>query len=93
MIDYDPLEASAYRELAGIFLRTGRLEDALKAVNRSLQLERTAEDHLLLAKIHMGQGRLEEARAELTSALSLGPPTPEAELLREELDSKTLSRP
>lgn len=93
VMDYNPEEANAYRELARIHLRSGRLEEALKAANHALQREKTAEDYLLLAKIHLEQGKLEEARAELTTALSLGPSSPEAETLREELDSKTLPRP
>ena len=93
VIDYNPEETNAYRDLARIYMKAQRWEEAVKALNQSLQREPTAEDYLLLTKIYMEQGKLEEARAQLNTALGMEPASPAAETLREELNAKSLSRP
>lgn len=87
-IDYDPEDARSYQELAEIYRRNGRLEEALKTLNQSLHLEESAEGYLLLAKIYLEQGKLEDAEAQLNTALRLEPYSTEVETLREEIHAK-----
>ena len=93
VIEYDPEEANAYRDLARIYTKTQQWEEALKALNQSLEREPTAEDYLLLARIYMLQGKLEEARVQLNTAFVLEPSSPAVATLREELNAKSLPRP
>ena len=93
VIDYNPEETGAYRELARIYIRAKRFEEAGKALSQSLQREKTAEDYLLLAKVYMEQGKLEEARVQLNAALGLEPSSPAAETVRQELNAKSIPRP
>ncbi|MBI4459606.1 MAG: tetratricopeptide repeat protein [Acidobacteria bacterium] len=87
-IDYDPEDARSYQALAEIYLKSGRMDEALKTLNQSLDLEPSAEGHLLLAKIYLGQGRLEDAEAQLNTALRLEPYSREAADLRDEINAK-----
>jgi tetratricopeptide (TPR) repeat protein len=93
VIDNDPQDARSYRKLAQIYLKSGRMEEALRSLTQSLRREETAGDHLLLGKIYLQQGKLEDAQAQLNAALGLEPASPAAETFREELNSKRLSRP
>ena len=52
-------------------MKAQQWEEAVKALNQSLQREPTAEDYLLLAKIYMAQGKLEEARVQLNTAFGV----------------------
>jgi len=88
VIDYDPEELEAYRDLARIYQKAGRWDEAAKALVYAIQKEPSAGDYLLLARIYMGQEKLDEARAELDTALRLDPASEAAEALREELNSK-----
>ncbi|MBI3894733.1 MAG: tetratricopeptide repeat protein [Acidobacteria bacterium] len=87
-IDYDPEDPRSYQELAEIYFKSGRFEEALKAMNQSLQLEESTESYLLLARIYLGQGKLEDAEAQLNAALRLEPYNMEAATLREEINAK-----
>ena len=89
VIDYDPDELDAYRDLARVFHKAGRWDEAAKALSYPIEREPGAADFLLLARIYMEQGKLDDARAQLDSALGLDPASPAAETLREELNSKT----
>ncbi len=92
VIDYDPDYAEAYRELAGVFLRAEQWEKSSKAAIRFLERRTSAEGYLLLAKIYMEQGKLEEAQEQLDAAVRLEPANPSAAALMEELNSKSVSR-
>jgi tetratricopeptide (TPR) repeat protein len=71
VLDYDPQESRAYRELARIHFRAGRLEDASRMAARALQWNKTAENHALLAQIQLRQGRKLEALESAQEALKL----------------------
>lgn len=92
VIDYDPEDPRAYRELAGIYVKADRWEEAAKSLTQALQREETVEDHLLLGKVYLEQGKIEDAQAQLSAALNLEPSSPAAETFREELNSKRLAR-
>lgn len=92
VIDYDPNHAEAYRELAGVYLEAGRLEEASKAASRLLERRESASGYLLLARIYMEQGELEEAQEQLDAAMRLEPASPAAATLMEELNSRSVSR-
>ena len=92
VLDYDPEDARPYRDLATIYWKAGRTEDALKSATRSLNWEQTPEGHLLLARIYAEQGKLEEARAQLDAAMRLDPNNTAAATLRDELNARSPSR-
>lgn len=87
VIDYDPEELDAYRDLARIYQKAGRWDEAAKALSTPIQKDPSAADYLLLARISMGQEKLDEARAQLDTALRLDPVSAAAEALRQELNS------
>ena len=89
VIDYNPEETEAYRDLARIYHKARRWDEAVKALNQPLQRDPTAADYLLLAEILMAQGKLEDARLQLNAALDIEPGSPAAIALREELNSKS----
>jgi len=89
VIDYNPEETEAYRDLARIYRKARRWDEAVKALNQPLQRDPTAADYLLLAEILMAQGKLEDARLQLNAALDIEPGSPAAIALREELNSKS----
>ncbi len=89
VIDFDPEEVDAYRDLARIYHKAGRWDEAARALSFPIQREPDFQDYLLLARIYMEQGKLDDARTELDSALRLDPASAAAAALREELDSKT----
>jgi tetratricopeptide (TPR) repeat protein len=93
VIDYDAENASAYRELAKVHLRGRQLDEALKCAKYALRWEPSAESHLLLARIYMEQGKLEDSQAQIETALKLDPSNTSAASLREELNSRSVSRP
>ncbi|MBI4443768.1 MAG: tetratricopeptide repeat protein [Acidobacteria bacterium] len=92
-IDYSPDDPRPYRELAQMHATGGRLEEAVKYLNQSLQQEENAEDYLSLARLYLRQGKLPEAEAQVKAALRLDPNHPAAAGLQEELNSKSSSRP
>jgi tetratricopeptide (TPR) repeat protein len=91
-VDYDPQNVEAYLELARMYMKAGRLEEAVKALNHSLQQRETATGRLLLAKIYLEQGKLDETQAQLNAALRLEPSSAEAAALVQEMNSKNIAR-
>ena len=92
-IDYSPDDPRPYRELAQMHATRGRLEEAVKYLNQSLQQEENAEVYLSLARLYLQQGKLPEAEAQVKAALRLDPNNTAAASLQEELNSKSNSRP
>jgi tetratricopeptide (TPR) repeat protein len=90
VIDFDPEETDAYRVLARIYHHAGRWEEAVKALSYPIQRGPEPEDFLLLARIYMDQGKLDDARAQLDAAFGLDPSSQSAAALREELNSKAV---
>jgi tetratricopeptide (TPR) repeat protein len=93
VIDYNPEETEAYRDLARIYRKAQRWDEAVKALSQPLQRDPIAEDYLLLAEILMAQGKLEDARSQLDAALRLEPENRAAAALREELSSRSAAPP
>jgi tetratricopeptide (TPR) repeat protein len=92
VIDYAPEELDAYRDLARIYQKAGRWDEAAKALNYPIQKDPSPADFLLLARIYMEQEKLDEARAQLDTVLRLDPVSAAAEALRAELDSLSASK-
>jgi tetratricopeptide (TPR) repeat protein len=94
VIDYDPDDPRPYRELAAIYLRAGRFEEASKMANRSLQRDASPEAYLLLARTYLSEGKLDDARAQLEIVASLEPGnTAAAEMLKDLAARSASSRP
>lgn len=70
-LDYDPQETRAYRELARIYFKASRLEDAARMAARALQWGKTAENYSLQAQIQLRQGHKPEALESALAALQL----------------------
>ncbi len=92
VIDYNPQDARAYLELAKMHFRTGRNDDALDAVTRSLQWEQSPEAFVLLARIHLALGKPDDALDPIDSALALDPANPEAMKLKEDQNARAVAR-
>ena len=94
VIDYDPDDARPYRELAAIYLKAGRYDEASKMANRYLQRDPSPEGYLLLARTYLSQGKLDDARAQLEIVTSLEPDNAAAaELLKDLAARSASSRP
>ena len=91
VMEFDPDDARAYLEMAGIHLQAGRLEEAARLASRALEWDQTPEGYVLLARIYIAQGRVEEAAAALYDVLRLDPSNSPAASLREELDALATS--
>ena len=92
VIDYDPEELEAYRDLARIYQKAGRWDEAGRALNYPIQRDPSAADYLLLARIYLGEEKLNEARAQLEAALRMEPDSPEAVTVQEEIDLLSASQ-
>jgi Tfp pilus assembly protein PilF len=82
----DPHNASGHRELAEIYRRRGRLDDAIKELQLSLAARDSAAVHTTLARIYLEQKKPELARGEVEKAIHLAPNYPEAKELLEHLE-------
>jgi tetratricopeptide (TPR) repeat protein len=69
----DPKNASAHRELADIFRRQGKLDDAVKELQLCLAVRDSAIERTMLARIYLEQKKPELARAEAEKAVKLAP--------------------
>ncbi len=87
VIDYDPEDLDAYRDLARIYQEAGRWDEAARVLSYPIQREPRAPDFLWLARIYMEQEKLDDARAQLDAALRLDPANAAAEALRQELNA------
>jgi Flp pilus assembly protein TadD/TolB-like protein len=83
----DPHDAGAYRGLAEIARRQGRLEDAAEEYRASLKSRDSATVRTALARIYLEQKKTEMARQELEKALKLAPNYAEAKQLLQRLDA------
>ncbi len=94
VIDYDPDDARPYRELAAIYLKAGRYDEASKLANRSLQRDASPDGYLLLARTYLAQGKLNDARAQLEIVTRLEPDNQAAADLLKDLAARSApSRP
>jgi tetratricopeptide (TPR) repeat protein/TolB-like protein len=81
----DPRNASAHRELAEIYRRRGKLDEAARELQLSLAERDSAAVRTLLARIYLEQKKPDLARVELEKAVKLAPNYPEAKDLLDHL--------
>jgi tetratricopeptide (TPR) repeat protein/TolB-like protein len=83
----DETDAGAHRGLAEIDRRHGKLDDAVKELQASLEARNSAVVRTMLAKIYLEQKKPEMARAEAERALKLAPNYSGAKQLLERLQN------
>jgi Tfp pilus assembly protein PilF len=83
----DPSSAAAHRGLGEIDRRQGRMDDAVKELQASLEARDSAVVRTMLAKIYLEQKKPDLARAEVEKALKLAPNYAEAKQLLEHLQN------
>jgi len=81
----DPKNALAHRELADIYRRRGKLDEAVQELQTSLAMRDSATGRVMLARIFLEQKKPELARAEVEKAVKLAPNYAEARQLLEHL--------
>jgi len=82
----DPHDASAHRELAEIYRRRGKLDEAVQELQLSLAARDSAAVHATLARVYLEQKKPDLARAEAQKAIRLAPNNVEAKELLQRLD-------
>jgi tetratricopeptide (TPR) repeat protein/TolB-like protein len=82
----EPANASAHRELADIYRRRGKLDNAARELQLSLEERDSAEGRTTLARIYLEQKKNDLARAEVEKAIKLAPNYPQAKELLEHLE-------
>jgi len=87
----DPGSAAAHRGLAEIDHRQGKMDDAVKEFQASLQARDSAVVRTMLAKIYLEQKKPNLARAEVEKALKLAPNYAQARELLEHLQNSSPS--
>jgi tetratricopeptide (TPR) repeat protein len=80
-----PYQAEAHLLMGRIYLRGGRVREAIEALNISIWSSETAEAHAALAQAHFDARDLELARTEATRALTLDTQSAEAKHVLEQL--------
>ena len=83
----DPTSAAAHRGLAEVERRRGKLDDAVKELQSSLQARDSAVVRTILARVYLEQKKPELARAEAQRALKLAPNYPDAKELLQHLQN------
>ncbi len=83
----DPGNAWAHRELADIDRRKGKLDDAIKELQASLQTRDSAVVRTMLARVYLDQKKTDLAKAEVEKALKLAPNYAEAKQLSQHLQN------
>jgi tetratricopeptide (TPR) repeat protein len=83
----DPRSPAAHRGLAEIDRRQGKMDDAVKELQASLEARDSAVVRTMLAKIYLEQKKPDLARAEVEKALKLAPNYAEAKQLLEHLQN------
>jgi len=83
----DPSSAAAHRGLAEIDRRQGKMDDAVKELQASLEARDSAVVRTVLAKVYLEQKKPDLARAEVEKALKLAPNYAEAKQLLEHLQN------
>jgi tetratricopeptide (TPR) repeat protein/TolB-like protein len=86
VITTDPKNASAHRELADIYRRQGKLDDAVNELHLSLAARDSAIARTMLARIYLEQKKPDLARIEVEKAVKLAPNYAGAKELLEFLD-------
>jgi len=84
----DPGSPAAHSGLAEIYRRRGKLDDAVKEIQASLQTRDSAVVRTTLARVYLEQKKTDLARAEAERALKLAPNYSEAKQLLEHLQKQ-----
>ncbi len=84
----DPGSPAAHSGLAEIYRRRGKLDDAVKEIQASLQTRDSAVVRTTLARVYLEQKKTNLARAEAERALKLAPNYSEAKQLLEHLQKQ-----
>ena len=87
VLTVDPTSPAAHRGLAEIDRRQGKMDDAVKELQASLDAQDSAVVRTMLAKIYLEQKKPALARAEVEKALKLAPNYAEAKQLLEHLQN------
>jgi tetratricopeptide (TPR) repeat protein/TolB-like protein len=82
----DSTNATAHRELADIYRRRGKLEDAVKELQLSLAARDSAAAHTSLARVYLDLKKPDLALGEVQKAVKLAPNFTEAKELLEHLE-------
>ena len=82
----EPNNASAHKELAEIYRRRGKLDDAAHELQLSLEERDSAAVRTMLARVYLEQKKYDQARAEAEKAIKLAPNYPEAKELLDHLE-------
>jgi tetratricopeptide (TPR) repeat protein/TolB-like protein len=85
----EPANAAAHRGLGEIDRRQGKMDDAVKELQASLETRDSAEVRTLLAKIYLEEKKPDMARAEAEKALKLAPNYAGAKQLLERLKNSS----
>jgi tetratricopeptide (TPR) repeat protein len=85
-LNLDPNNATAHRELAEVYRKRGKLDDAVQELKLSLAARDSAAVRIVLARIYLEQKKTDLARAEVEKAVKLAPNYPEAKELLEHMD-------
>ena len=83
----DPHDASAHRELADVYRRRGKLDDAVHELQQSLAARDSAATRTTLARVFLEQKKPDLARAEAEKAVKLAPNYAEAKALLQHMGS------
>lgn len=83
----DSTNAAAHRGLAEVYRRRGKLDDAVKELQASLETRDSAAVRTTLARIYLEQKKPDLARAEVERALKLAPNYADAKQLLEHLQN------
>ena len=83
----DPTSPAAHRGLAEIDRRQGKMDDAVKELQASLEARDSAVVRTMLAKVYLEMKKPTQARAEVEKALKLAPNYAEARQLLEHLQN------
>jgi tetratricopeptide (TPR) repeat protein len=83
----DPTSPAAHRGLAEIERRQGKMDDAVKELQASLEARDSAAVRTMLAKLYLELKKPDLARAEVEKALKLAPNYAEAKQLLEHLQN------
>jgi tetratricopeptide (TPR) repeat protein/TolB-like protein len=82
----DPGNATVHRELAEIYRKRGKLDDAVQELKLSLASRDSAAVRIVLARVYLEQKKTDLARVEVEKAVKLAPNYAEAKELLEHLD-------
>ncbi|MGB2625174.1 MAG: tetratricopeptide repeat protein [Candidatus Acidiferrum sp.] len=82
----DPNNATAHREMAEVYRKRGKLDDAVQELKLSLAARDSAVTRVVLARIYLEEKKTDLARAEVEKAVKLAPNYAEARELLEHMD-------